>query len=336
MRVLIVKLSSLGDVVHTLPVVADILGAHPGARVDWVVEPAFAPLLARTHGVADTIECALRRWTREGWRRAATRAEAAAFLRRLRRERYDVVLELQGLTKSALIAALAHGQSWGLANRTDGASHEAPARWLATHAVQVEQHSHAHDRARVLVAAALATRSDTQPVLGLHARAPTAPERERTVVLVHGTSRADKLWPEANWIELGRRLVDQGWAVALPQSDSAEAMRARTIAEAIGGASCAVWGRLELGAFIDRMAGCAGVIGVDSGPSHIAVALGLPHVQLYNFPTSWRTGPQPRHGAGLQVAIDGDPTPTVGAVWSAWNRVQDAARAGAAAEPPRA
>jgi heptosyltransferase-1 len=330
MRVLIVKLSSLGDVVHTLPVVADIRAAHPQAWIDWVVEPAFAPLLARVDGVAEVLECPLRRWTRDGWWRATTRVEAAAFARRLRRDRYDCVLELQGLTKAALIAALARGPSWGLANRTDGASHEWPARFLATHAIRVEQHSHALDRARELVAAALGTRIDAAPTFGLRARPTPAPERERTVVLVHGTSRADKLWPETHWIELGRRLVDQGWNVALPQSNPAEAARGRTIAEAIGGASCAVWPKVELGAFIDRLAGSAGVIGVDSGPSHIAVALGLPHVQIYNFPTSWRTGPQPRHGAGLQVAIEDDPTPTVAAVWSAWNRVQDVARSAAA------
>ena len=102
MRVLIVKLSSLGDVVHTLPVVADIRAAHPGARIDWVVEPAFAPVVARVAGIGEVIECALRRWTREGWSKQATRAEAGAFVRRLRRDRYGAVVELQGLTKAGL------------------------------------------------------------------------------------------------------------------------------------------------------------------------------------------------------------------------------------------
>ena len=330
MRVLIVKLSSLGDVVHTLPVVADIRAAHPGARVDWIVEPAFAPLVERVDGIANVIDCALRRWTREGWLRATTRGEAKEFVRRLRRDRYDAVVELQGLTKAAIVAALARGPSWGLANRTDGASHEWPARVLATHAVRVEQHSHALDRARELVAEALGTRIDGPPNFGLRARRSATPERERTVVLVHGTTRADKLWPDASWIELGTRLVEQGWNVALPHAGADEAKRARMLAEAIGGANAAVWPAMELGAFIDRLAATAGVIGVDSGPSHIAVALGLPHVQIYNHPTSWRTGPQPRHGAGQQVAVEDEPTPGVGAVWTAWNAVQRAR-----AEAPR-
>jgi len=331
MRVLIVKLSSLGDVVHTLPVVADIRAAHPGARVDWVVEPAFAPLVERVAGVANVIECPLRRWARAGWWRATTRSELGAFVGRLRRDRYDAVVELQGLTKAALVAALARGPSWGLANRTDGASHEWPARFLATHAVRVEQHSHALDRARELVAKALDTNIEVPPDFGLRARPLATPERERTVVLVHGTTRVDKLWPDDHWIELGARLVEEGWNVALPRAGADEAKRARLLAEAIGGASCAVWPAMELGAFIDRLAATAGVIGVDSGPSHIAVALGLPHVQIYNHPTSWRTGPQPRHGAGLQVSVEDEPTPSVGVVWSAWTRVQECARAAAAA-----
>ena len=256
MRVLIVKLSSLGDVVHALPVVADIRAAHPGALIDWVVEPAFAPLLDRTTGVAKVIDCALRRWTRAGLWRPSTLAEVRAFAARLRRERYDAIVDLQGLTKSAVIARLARGTSFGLANRTDGASHEPSARWLVSKAISVEPHSHALDRSRELVAAALGTRIDTPPSFGLVPRASPEAGRSRTIVLIHGTSRADKLWPEASWIELGRRLADEGWAVALPQAGSEEGRRARAIAAAIGGDST-VWPALELGAFIDRLAPAA-------------------------------------------------------------------------------
>jgi heptosyltransferase-1 len=319
MRVLIVKLSSLGDVVHTLPVVADIRDAHPDAAIDWVVEPAFAPLVARVDGIAEVIECALRRWTKEGWWRAATRAEFGRFLARLRRHRYDAVIDLQGLTKSALIASLARGASYGLANRTDGASHEWPARWLVRHPIRVERHSHALDRARALVAEALATRADAPPSFGLAQAA--AGGRSRTVVLIHGSSRADKLWPEASWIEIGKRLVAAGWSIALPQASAEEKDRAGRIAGAVGIAS-EVWPALDIGALIDRLAACAGAIGVDSGPSHIAVALGLPHVQIYNFATAWRTGPQAQHGARHQRSIEGQPTPDVASVWAAWQTVQ--------------
>jgi len=336
LRILIVKLSSLGDVVHSLPVVADLRAAYPRALIDWVVEPAFAPLLQRVDAIAEVIDCPLRGWTKAGlWRPSVVR-EMRAFSSRLRRERYDAVVDLQGLTKSAVIARLARGRSYGLANRTDGASHEAPARWLVSKAIRVEPHSHALDRARELVASALGTRADTPPSFGLSVRASSpATARPRTVVLIHGTSRADKLWPEASWIELGLRLADQGWAVALPQASAEEGKRARAIAAAIGGDST-VWPQFDLGAFIDRLATTDGAIGIDSGPSHIAVALGLPHVQLYNFPTSWRTGPQARHSGGRQVAVEGEPVPTVAAVWAAWKGVESAVRVAGERVPPKA
>ena len=82
---------------------------------------------------------------------------------------------------------------------------------------------------------------------------------------------------------------------------------------------------MDLGAFIDRLAATGGAIGVDSGPSHIAVALDLPHVQIYNHPTAWRTGPQDRHGHRHQVSIEARPTPPVDAVWAAWQQVQGGA-----------
>ena len=248
LRILIVKLSSLGDVVHSLPVVADLRAAYPRALIDWVVEPAFAPLLERVDGIAEVIGCPLRGWTQGRPVEAVGRSrDARASRARLRRERYDAVVDLQGLTKSAVIARLARGPSYGLANRTDGASHEAPARWLVSKAIRVEPHSHALDRARELVASALGTRVDTPPSFGLSVRASPASARPRTVVLIHGTSRADKLWPQASWIELGRRLADEGWAVALPQASAEEGKRARAIAAAIGGDST-VWPQLELGA----------------------------------------------------------------------------------------
>ncbi|HEY2928146.1 lipopolysaccharide heptosyltransferase I [Piscinibacter sp.] len=320
MRVLIVKLSSLGDVVHAMPVVHDIRAAHPGAQIDWVVEPGFAALVRRVDGVHAAIECALRRW-RKRWWTADVRREWRAFREALASERYDSVIDLQGLTKSALIARMANGTSYGLANRTDGASHEPPARWLVDHAIHVEPHIHALDRSRVLAARALGYRADGVPQFGLRSRLPAL--ALKTVVFVHGSSRDDKLWPEAHWIAIGRRAIDAGWRIALPQAGEAELARARRLADALGPDS-EVWPAMDLDALTDRMGATHGVIGVDSGLSHIAVALDLPHVQLYNFPTAWRTGPQAAHGHRHQRSIEGQPTPALEAVWNAWLDVQKA------------
>ncbi|MEO8299698.1 MAG: lipopolysaccharide heptosyltransferase I [Burkholderiales bacterium] len=325
-RILIVKLSSLGDVIHAMPVVQDLLAARPGARIDWVVEPGFTPLVRRVAGVQHVVECAQRRWRRRGiagWFAADVKAEKQDFLRALQTRAYDWVLDLQGLTKSALVARRARltplGQRIALANRTEGSGYEAPTRWVAHRAIHIEPHTHVLDRSRQMAAHALGYPLQGPPRFGLNVQA--ARDAASTVALVHGSSRNDKLWPEPHWVTLGQRLAAQGWRIALPQGSAAEAERGQRLAQAIGPAHCEVWPTLALDALVDRLAACRGVIGVDSGLSHLAVALDLAHVQLYNFPTAWRTGPQPAHGHRHQVSVGGDHVPSVDEAWAAWQKV---------------
>ena len=317
LKVLIVKLSSLGDVVHTLPAAMDMQAAFPNAQIDWVVERGFAPLAARCTAVHRVIPCELRRWRKAFFKtdtRAQTRAEWRAFKADLQQEAYDVILDLQGLTKSAWVAWLARkakvGKRYALANRTDGSGYERPTRWVADVVVPITPHSHAVARGRVLCAKALGYEVPTHVNYGL---GQAAVQHKPLVALVHGTSRADKEWPLANWVDLGERLKQQGFDVALPHGNDAERLRSEALADLLPGA--VVWPRLSLDALTTEMAQCAGVIGVDSGLSHIAVALDLPHVQIYNFDTAWRTGPE---GLARQRSVVHAPTPTVDAVWDAW------------------
>lgn len=321
MNILIVKLSSLGDVVHAMPAVQDLRAAFPDARIDWVVERGFAPLVQRCAGVQRAIPCQLRAW-RKAPLAARTRGEWRAFREDLHRTRYDAVIDLQGLAKSALVARMAQlapgGRRYALANRTEGSSYEAPTRWVADVAVRVEPRSHAVQRSRDLCAQAFGYTPAAVPAYGL---GQAAGVREDTVVFIHGTSRDDKCWPEAHWIDLGRRLVAQGHGIGLPHGSDEELARSRRLAEAIGPRAQA-WPRLALDALTDRLGTCAGAIGVDSGLSHIAVALDLPHVQIYNFDTAWRTGP---FGSARQRSVHATPTPSVEAVWQAWQAARAAA-----------
>ncbi len=328
MNILIVKLSSLGDVVHAMPAVQDLRAARPGAAIDWVVEGGFAPLVQRCEGVRNVIGFGLRRW-RKAPLAPQTRAEWRIFREQLRGHAYDAVVDLQGLTKSALVARAARlapgGQRYAMANRTEGSSYEAPTRWLSDVAVRIEPRVHAVARSRELCARAFGYEVPHELRFGLQASAgPAGAVREPCVAFVHGTSRADKCWPDAHWIELGQRLVAQGLRVALPHGDDAELERAQRLALALGPAA-QVWPRAGLGELTDRLAACSGVIGVDSGLSHVAVALDLPHVQIYNFDTAWRTGPLPTGAVPVrQQAVFAAPTPSVAAVWSAWREVNAA------------
>jgi heptosyltransferase-1 len=303
-----------------MPAAQDIRAALPHARIDWVVERGFAPLVQRCEGVARVIPCEIRRW-RKALLARRTRAEWAAFREQLQSRAYDAVIDLQGLTKSAVVARMARlapgGRRYALANQTEGSSYEVPTRWVADVAVRVEPRVHAVERSRLLCAQALGYAPPGAPRYGLHARGEPLRDDQRTVALIHGTSREDKCWPEAHWIALGRRLAEAGHTVALPHGSDAEQVRSDRIATAIGPAARA-WPRLPLDALTDRLGGCAGAIGVDSGLSHIAVALDLPHVQIYNFGTAWRTGPV---GLARQRSAYAVPTPPVDAVWQLWRQV---------------
>ena len=332
-RILVVKLSSLGDVVHTMPAVQDLRAAHPGARIDWVVESAFVPLVNRCEGVGRVIACDLRRWRKAPWS-SSTRREWGVFKAALRQVRYDLVIDLQGLTKSALVAWLANttpnGRRIAMANQTEGSGYEAPTRWVADKTVRLESHVHAIQRSRLVCAAALGYAVQGPAVFGLQALGqavlppalqglaanPFVP-RKPLVALVHGTSRTDKQWPLSSWVALGQRLNHSGFSVALAHGNAAERATSEAIAAALDDAW--VWPSMALDALTDTLARCAGVIGVDSGLSHIAVALGLPHVQIYNFDTAWRTGPlADRPHAGKQLSLFATPTPELNAVWQAW------------------
>jgi heptosyltransferase-1 len=331
LKILLVKLSSLGDVVHAMPAMQDICRALPEAQIDWVVERGFAPLVQRCKGIHRVIACDLRGWRHALWS-SATRAAWRSFRDELQSEPYDAVIDLQGLTKSAWVSWLArlapNGKRFALANQTEGSSYEAPTRWVCNVAVTVPAHSHAVVRARELCARALAYRVPGYMSFGLLEHVNTAQaainsiaiqiSRPNPVVaLVHGTSRADKQWPLADWLELGRRLNQGGYAVALPHGSEAEQRFSQEIASGLTNA--VVWPRLALDALLDHMAACAGVIGVDSGLSHLALALDLPQVQIYNFNTAWRTGPL---GLAHQRSVFGQPSPSLELVWQGWQQVE--------------
>ncbi|WP_198405059.1 lipopolysaccharide heptosyltransferase I, partial [Burkholderia humptydooensis] len=153
-KILIVRVSSLGDVVHNMPVIADIRRRHPDAQIDWLVEEGFADLVRLVDGVRNVLPFSLRRW-RKRLSASQTWREIRAFRRRLAEERYDLVIDCQGLIKTAWVASWARGPLVGLGNRTDGAGYEWPVRFFYDRRVPIAPRTHVVERSRQLVAAAL-------------------------------------------------------------------------------------------------------------------------------------------------------------------------------------
>ena len=275
-RILFVKTSSLGDVVHNCPAVTDAARCVPGAVIDWVVEEPFAEVAALHAAVTHVIPVAIRRW-RGALFSAATWTEFAGFRRALRRERYDQVIDSQGLVKSALVAVLAAGRKHGF----DGASARetfAARFYDATHAVPAALH--AVDRNRQLAAAALGYRVEGPCDYGLRVSGE-APLQLQTpfALLFTMTSRDDKLWPEEHWRSLGKALQGRGLHCLLPWGTEEERQRCARIAAAIPGAL--VPRRMTLGEIARLARSAHRVIGVDTGLVHLAAALEIPTVGLY-------------------------------------------------------
>lgn len=333
MKVLLIRLGGLGDVVHAMPALQDIRLAHSAVTIDWVALPRFAPLVRKVDGVAEVIEAPPHEARQMLWS-GRVRSDFAALRKRLARDAYDAVLDLQGVQQSALIARLARlapgGHRYGLGNPTEGSPWDRSARWLVDRPIQVESRVHALDRSRRLASGALRHSIQSAPRFGLHAgRRASGLRMAPTIAFLHGSSHDDRLWPQANWVALGKRFLHEGWRIALPQGGELDQMRAELIAAALQferDPRVEVWPTLALAAVVDRLGAVQGAIGVDGGLSHIAVALNLPHVQIFNSQASWRTGPQPEHGHRWQRSLEG--RPTLEAVWNAWHTVRaEAARA---------
>ncbi|MCE2999312.1 MAG: lipopolysaccharide heptosyltransferase I [Betaproteobacteria bacterium] len=276
-RVLLVKTSSLGDVVHNLPVVSDVAAAFPGVVIDWVVEEAFAAIPRMHPGIRRVRPVALRRWRRAPWS-AAVRSEWRGFTTALRSERYDAVIDTQGLFKSALLAHQAHGPKHGL----DWASSREPLRWFYDRTYRVPWGQHAVARNRSLAAQALGYATAPAVDYGLRAPAMAAvwtPPASNYVLLLHATSAERKLWPEAHWRDLGAQLAARGLIAVLPWGSPAELQRSERLAEGIPGA--AIPPRLDLDPLATLVTGARAVIGADTGLTHLAGALGVPTAGVY-------------------------------------------------------
>ncbi|MEZ5616497.1 MAG: lipopolysaccharide heptosyltransferase I [Rhodocyclaceae bacterium] len=270
MKILLVKTSSLGDVVHNLPVASDIRARFPEARIDWVVEEAFADIPRLHPAVSRVIPVAVRRWRRAPLAPATWRAWRG-FLAAVRAEDYDLVLDTQGLIKSALLARQARGRRAGYA--AEVAREPLAARFYdATYVIPKNQHAVA--RNRWLAAAALGHEPDLPLDYGIAAAPLAAPwlPAGPYCVLLTASSRADKLWPEADWLALAAALHARGLACVLPGGSDEERARAARLA---GGMAQAVAAPpMSIAELAQLLAGAGLVIGVDTGLSHLAAALG--------------------------------------------------------------
>ncbi|NVN84764.1 MAG: lipopolysaccharide heptosyltransferase I [Rhodopseudomonas sp.] len=292
--ILIVKTSSLGDVVHQMPAITDAARHRPDLRMAWVVEEAFAPLAQLHPSIAEVIPVATRRWRSQLAQRSTWR-EMLDFKSRLRRAPFDKVIDTQGLIRSAVIARAARGERHGY----DAASIREPlaARlYDVNHAVRRDLH--AVTRNRLLTGLALGYQPPAEVDYGL--LRPQHSEAPPYAVLLHGTSRPTKQWREQDWVEVGRWIQRQGLQVVLPWGTEPERLLSERLSQAIEGSR--VLARQRLDATAQVIANAALVIGVDTGLLHLAAAYRVPLLAIFVSTDPGLTGPV---GSGTMVVLGG-------------------------------
>lgn len=265
----------MGDVVHTLPAISDIARNLPDATIDWLVEASFSSLPAMHPAVRHVIPISWRRW-RKRLISTETRAAISTARTALRAERYDLVLDLQGLVKSALWATQARGPRAGY----DSASaRESLASMFYSKRAAVVKSLHAIERSRQLAAAHLGYPVVGPPQFGL--TAPTGawtPSQPRYAVLITGASRAEKLWPEASWKAIAVELQAFGLAIVWLWGSPVEAARSTRLASTAGGEVPPFLTVTDASAVL---AGASICVGLDTGFTHIAAAFGIDTLGIY-------------------------------------------------------
>ena len=281
MRILVVKTSSMGDVIHTLPALTDAAAAIPGVVFDWAVEEGFAEIPGWHPAVDRVIPVAIRRWRKTPFA-ALGGIEWKAFKGQLRKETYDLVIDAQGLLKSALVARLVSAPRAGFDKET---VREKMASWFYHRRFHVPRAQHAVERTRQLFALALGyTLPENEGVYGIDLqRFKLSGEREPNVIFLHGTSRHDKHWPEEYWLDLCREVTAAGYEVRIPWGSDVERERGQRIADVSPRAK--VLPKLNLQGVAVELQHATAVVSVDTGLGHLAAALGRPTVALYG-PTS--------------------------------------------------
>lgn len=320
MKILIVKLSSLGDVLHNLPIVWDLRAKYPQAQIDWVVEEGYVGLLEPLkstdtfRGIDRIIPLAFRRWKKSLKRGEFIRSiqEYIALKDDLKTTAYDLIIETQGLLKSAWVTRLANTQKtariFGLANQTEFSGYEPWARRFYTDSVQVPVHCHAVDRSRWVAAAAMdvpvPNRLSSLPKfysetyiqslldaakLGLAStRVDLGFDLSRPYAMCfHATAGASKRWSQEHWIAVGQALSAKGIQVILPWGNDSEKEVSQLLAKKIAGAI--VPNAFSIADAFGIVAGATIIIGVDTGLTHLAAILGRPTIELYCDSPLWKT-----------------------------------------------
>ncbi len=276
MRVLLIKTSSMGDLIHTFPALTDAGKILPNIKFDWLVEESFAEIPSWHPLVDKVIPIAIRRWRRQLFSKK-TYAEIRQLRRVLNQSKYDFILDAQGLVKTAWLNFLVKGKRVGL---DWSSAREALASLIYQEKHTINFYQHAVKRMRELFSQALHyPLPDTFPDFGFTEKLPTLNHKKNEIIFLHSTTWESKQWPEIYWIELARLFQQAGFTMKMGGGNTNELARAARIAQTCD--AITLLPRLSINATAELLSNARGVIAVDTGFGHLAAALTIPTVSIY-------------------------------------------------------
>ncbi|GAB4223041.1 MAG: lipopolysaccharide heptosyltransferase I [Gammaproteobacteria bacterium] len=279
MKLLLIKTSSLGDVIHTLPAITDAVERYPQLEITWVIEESFVDIASMHPQVKHIIPVAWRKW-RKRWWRLLWHPQWQNFIKTLRLQHYDYVIDAQGLLKSAFFSVLARGPRYGLNWQS---AREPLASWFYQHKLAVAKGQHAITRVRQLFANVLNYSEPNSSIdYGLQQLnfANNYYYSQPYLIFLHGTTWATKHWPESYWQQLIVQATTAGYYIILPWGNQQEQARAQRLAHRQAHVQVLPekFNFMQLASLIKH---AAGVVAVDTGLGHLAAALATPCISLY-------------------------------------------------------
>jgi len=296
MKILLVKMSSMGDIFHTFPAITELKQHHPNAQIDWVIEDSFKEIAAWHPGVNKIIPIQLRRWVKQ---RNKTHWQAFKQWRNvLRQEHYDIVIDAQGLLKSAIIAKCAKTKR--IFGYDKHSVRESMTRWFYSRGYTIDKNQHAVERTRQLFGKIFNYTPSTHLNFGINQNFSNVVKKQKALIFIIGTSWTTKLWSTSEWQQLTHMAINHGFDVEIIWGSAEEQAIADAIIEHCPQATRPAE-RLSITTIAEKLVAASGVVGLDTGFSHLAGALEIPTIALYGATSPVKVGLIGTHTHNLQL-----------------------------------
>lgn len=297
MKILLIKMSSMGDIFHTFPAITELKHHYPDAKIDWVIEDSFKEIAAWHPGVHKIIPIHLRRWVKQ--RTRASWQEFKHWRRAIRTEDYDLVIDAQGLLKSAIIATCA--KSKGIHGYDKRSVREPITQWVYKYGYNVDKNQHAVERTRQLFGKIFNYTPSSNLNFGINQNFSTVAKKDNKLIFIIGTSWITKLWATSEWQQLTKIVTAAGFEVEIIWGSADEQAIADAIIRACPQATRPTE-RLSITTIAEKLVAATGVVGLDTGFSHLAGALETPTIALYGATSPLKVGLIGKHTRNLQLA----------------------------------